>query len=331
VTTALDRWKSARIGGIRWWWLALLPLLAVLGAINVVAVAGLISATLNQTVPNDWYQFHLAAQRIASGLSPYTVEPPWTFRWSPVAAWLLVPLTAVGPIPWMVAQFASLLLLPRRAAVVALLTFPFWADVYEGNILTFTFVLAVLALGGGRGSRFASLAYLGVVMLVPRPLTVPVAIWLLWRRPQLRVPAVTIFAVHAVLVALSGYGTQWLQRLATSGDEIAAHNAGPSALIGAWWVPIGLVLAAYLIWRGRLGLASVAASPYLILYYWLFVLLELVPARRAVQESGGGEGLVAAAVVEHGHYGDQHEGQVRGRDPGRPEKHEDRDREPRPG
>jgi hypothetical protein len=272
---------SMRVGGVRWVWIVLLPVLAVLGAINLIAVAGLINASLHQAVPNDWYQFKLAGERIAAGLSPYTVSPPWTFRWSPVAAWILLFLTAVGPLPWLFAQFASLLALPRRLALLALLTVPFWADVYEGNILTFAVVLAVLAL---RDSRAAGLVYLALVVLVPRPLFFPVAAWLLWQHPSLRWPAVGIFVVHAIGVLITGYGSEWLQRLVTSGDEIALHNAGPSALIGAWWIPIGLALAVLLTWRGRLGLASLAASPYLILYYWIFGLLEFVPVRRSSAE-----------------------------------------------
>ena len=276
---ARGSWTSARVWGVRWWWLGLAPALAVLGAINLVAVAGLVNATLHRAEPNDWVQFRFAAERISSGVSPYTIAPPWTFRWSPVAAWILLPLTALGPIAWLLAQFASLLALPRRVALLALLTVPFWADVFEGNIMTFAVVLAVVALGGGRGCRIASLAYIGLVLLVPRPLMVPVAIWLLWKRPQLRLPALGLFTVHAVLVLIAGYGDQWLQRLATSSDEIALHNAGPSAIIGFWWIPIGLVLGAYLLWRGRVGLASLAVSPYLILYYWIYILLEFVPVR----------------------------------------------------
>jgi hypothetical protein len=281
VTTTLNRFASMRVGRVRWIWIASLPVLAVLGALNVVAVAGLINASLHQAVPNDWYQFKLAGERIGAGLSPYAVAPPWTFRWSPVAAWILLVLTSVGPIPWLIAQFASLLALPRRVALLAILTVPFWADVYEGNILTFSVVLAVLALGG---SRRASLAYLALVFLVPRPLMVPVAVWLLWQRPSLRWPALVILLVHSVAVLVTGYGGEWLQRLVTSGDEIAAHNAGPSALLGVWWIPIGLALAVVLTWRGRLGLASLAASPYLILYYWIFGLLEFVPVRAATSK-----------------------------------------------
>jgi hypothetical protein len=274
VMAARDSWWSVRVLGVRWWWLVVLPALVVLAILNLVAVAGLINAALHRAVPMDWQDFRTAGERISSGLSPYVVLPPYTFRWSPLAAWILLPLTAVGPIPWLAAQFGVLLALPRRVALVALLTFPFWADVFEGNIMTFTLVLAVLAL---RGSRAASLAYLALVMLVPRPLMVPVALWLLWKRPELRIPTAAIFAVEAIGVALSGFGWEWLGKLASSGGEIALHNSGPSAIIGIWWIPIGLVLGAYLLWRGRLGFASLAVSPYLILYYWIFALLELVP------------------------------------------------------
>jgi hypothetical protein len=277
VAAALDRWMELRIGRVRAVWIALLPVLAVVGAVNLVAVGGLINASFHQLAPNDWYQFQLAGQRISSGLSPYAVEPPWTFRWSPVAAWLLLALTSVGPLPWLLAQFASLLALPRKVAVLALLTVPFWADVYEGNILTFSLVLAVIAL---RGSRAASIAYIALVLLVPRPLMFPVAAWLLWQRAWVRWPAVAVFVVHLIMVLIVGYGGEWLQRLASSGDEIALHNAGPSALIGAWWIPIGIALAILFTWRGRLGLASLAVSPYLILYYWIFALLEITPFRR---------------------------------------------------
>ena len=43
---------------------------------------------------------------------------------------------------------------------------------------------------------------------------------------------------------------------------------------------IGLPLAAWLTWKGRLGLASLAASPYWLPYYLLMLLLEL-PIRTA--------------------------------------------------
>ena len=52
-------------------------------------------------------------------------------------------------------------------------------------------------------------------------------------------------------------------------------DVGPSRLIGSLWVPIGLVLAAVLTWRGRLGWASLAASPYWLPYYLMMPFLEI--------------------------------------------------------
>jgi len=57
----------------------------------------------------------------------------------------------------------------------------------------------------------------------------------------------------------------------------------PSRFIGMAWVPVGVALAAWLTLRGRLGLASVVISPYLLANYWLMLLLEARPLARASQ------------------------------------------------
>jgi hypothetical protein len=86
-----------------------------------------------------------------------------------------------------------------------------------------------------------------------------------------------VFVLHAGLVLVLGFGPAWLDALlhATEGVEVA--DFGPAAFIGSLWLPIGLVLAAFLTWRGRLGLASLAASPYWLPQYLLMLLLDLVP------------------------------------------------------
>ncbi len=63
----------------------------------------------------------------------------------------------------------------------------------------------------------------------------------------------------------------------TNSEMVIDYNFGPSAWIGLAWVPIGLALAAWLTWRGRLGFASVAASPYWFGYYLLMLFLEISP------------------------------------------------------
>jgi hypothetical protein len=52
-------------------------------------------------------------------------------------------------------------------------------------------------------------------------------------------------------------------------------NLAPSHWIGVAWVPIGIALAAFFTWKGRLGLACLAASPYVLPYYLLMGFLEL--------------------------------------------------------
>jgi hypothetical protein len=54
--------------------------------------------------------------------------------------------------------------------------------------------------------------------------------------------------------------------------------------IGEWWWMAALPLATLFIWRGRLGIASIAVSPHVVPYYWLFLLLE-VPHRRTRERS----------------------------------------------
>lgn len=143
---------------------------AVVGAYSLLYIAHLFPLIVSQPVPTDWEQHRVAAERIASGASPYFVEDWYRFRWSPVGAWIMVPLTAVGPWAWTAAQVALLLTLPRRLAVIALLAFPFWADIQAGNILVFTFVTGFHAL---RGNGWAGAAFVAMALIVPRPLVAP--------------------------------------------------------------------------------------------------------------------------------------------------------------
>jgi hypothetical protein len=57
------------------------------------------------------------------------------------------------------------------------------------------------------------------------------------------------------------------------------YAIGPAKLIGVLWVAIGIPLAVVLTRFRRLGLAGLAASPYWLPYYLLFLLLELRPIK----------------------------------------------------
>jgi hypothetical protein len=172
-------------------------------------------------------------------------------------------------------------------------SYPFWFDVQTGNLMTFVTLAGLLAL---RGSRAATAAFLVLAVLVPRPLMLPLAAWLLWHRPATRLPFVVFFVAHAVVVVWLGYGQDWLAALTDVNAELAnAYNFGPSRFIGEWWIPIGLALAAWLTWRGNLGFASLVISPYWLPYYFLMLVLEAAPPRVA--------GPAAATAEPFGHPG----------------------------
>src|SRR5205823_450904 len=116
----------------------------------------------------------------------------------PIVAWLFVPISWLGPTMWRILHVAAALALPgRRLALLVLVSWPFWFDFATGNVVVLALLLAVYAL---RGSRGAGLGFLAMTLLVPRPLMLPVAGWLLWKRPWLRWPAIGLFAAHVVIV-----------------------------------------------------------------------------------------------------------------------------------
>lgn len=272
------------LGSVRWW----IPLLAFPAVILLTWNAyWVLRQFINLAVAYDgaavdWH--HLAAATAAS--NPYSIE---SFRWSPVAWWGLHLVVPLGLTTWRTAQLAAVLTLRDwRAIVVVLLSAPFWMDVTSGQVMTF---VAVAAWHAVRGGRIGTWAFLALALLVPRPLMLPVLIWLLWQRPGLRGGLAVLVVVSGLAVIASGLGADWVQRLLQSGSEIHhVNNLAPSRWIGGAWVPIGLALAAWLTLRGRLGLASLAASPYLFPYYLLMGILELLPRRvvNAVRPAGDG-------------------------------------------
>ena len=203
------------------------------------------------------------------------------FRWSPVAATLLGLIVPLGLPIWQVGHVVALSLLrPRWMALAVMAWWPFWHDVMNGNALTFVFVAAWLAISG---SRPATLAFYAMAVLMPRPLMLPVTAWLLWHEPWSRRWFVGIAVAHAGLVLGSGLTADWVSRLLETapGEVLHPWNWLPSRWIGLAWVPVGLIIAAWLTRRGRLGIASVMASPYVVPYYLLLVLLEAAPTTRA--------------------------------------------------
>ena len=251
--------------------------MAATAALSLWSIIPLVEAVFTGYYAFDWVIFTEAAERLDDG-TLYEFSEFYAFRWSPVAAWILGFVTLMPLWLWQVLHVAVLPLLRSWWLVVGcLITFPLWFDIQTGNLMIF---IAVAGFWAYRGNGPATALFLVLTLLVPRPLMIPLAAWILWQRPGWRLPFILLFASHAALVVASGYGGEWLTALFAVGPELASDfNYGPSRFIGLWWVPIGLGLAVWLTWRGRLGLASLAISPYWLPYYFLMLLLEFAPGR----------------------------------------------------
>ena len=253
-------------------------LLAGVLLVNAVLLAAAVHGLLfGERPPPDWTGVVIASQRILGGADPY-VDQVLAFRWSPLAAWLFVPIAAAGFGLWQVLHVAVLAALSARLAIVTLACFAFWTDVAMGNVVTFGFVLAYLALSG---NRLGILGFAVFALLVPRPLYIPVLIWIWIHQPTMRWPLVLVAVAITLLTLATGFAESWVSILLSSTGDIAnPTNMAPSRLIGLAWVPIGIALGIVALRRGRIGLASLLFSPYWLPYYFLMVLLDFVPADR---------------------------------------------------
>lgn len=224
----------------------------------------------------DWHLFERAARLIAAGHDPYAEAVSQThlaFRWSPVAAWLFVPITIMPFAAWAALHVVALVgFRCLRLAVLIGSSWPFFLDVLDGGVMIF---VALAAYWAWRRSSLGTLAFFAFALLIPRPLMVPLLVWLILKRPEWRYPFLAMALVHTMVILASGWTEAWIGRLLVSDLDIGnAFNIAPSRFLGALWIPIGFLLAAIFTWRGRLGLASVAASPYLLPPYLLMLVLE---------------------------------------------------------
>ncbi len=263
--------------------LPLLVLLVAAAGLSLYSIIPLVQAVFTGYYAFDWEIFKEASARLGQG-DLYQFSEFYAFRWSPVAAWILGFITLMPLWLWQVLHVAVLPLLRSWWLIVGtLITFPLWFDLQTGNLMTFVAVTGFLAV---RGNRPATALFLVLTLLIPRPLMLPLAAWILWTRPASRLPFAILFVVHAGVVLASGYADDWVAALFRVGPEMVSdYNYGPSRFIGLLWVPIGVALAVLLTWRGRLGLASLAISPYWLPYYFLMLLLEFAPARQPRAEA----------------------------------------------
>lgn len=257
--------------------------LALLATLNVMLLTLTDWTMLRGGAGADWTIFGEAGQRAIRGGALYASEDNYAFRYSPLLAYLFELIAPIGPLAWRALHVVAALSLGWRSpwlAFAVLVSWPFWFDVEAGNLMIFVLVLSVWALAG---RSWAIGGYLLLTLLAPRPLMLPLAALLLLTKPEWRLRFVGLFIVHSILVLATGWGPAWIGALVGSSTEIGSMlNYGPSRLIGVAWVPIGLVLAAVLTWRRRLGLASLAASPYWLPYYFLMLFLEAPSTRPTV-------------------------------------------------
>jgi uncharacterized membrane protein len=251
--------------------------LLALVVLNALLVANQLSIILAGYPGADFVDYQLAAKRVWEG-GLYANDGGFPFRYSPVAAYLFAPLGLLSPLIWRALHVVAAAAMPTWPMRLLLLAaWPFAFDLQLGNVMTFVLLAAAWAL---RGNRIAALVFMAFCLLFPRPLMLPIAAWLLWRQPWLRWPAAALFIVHAGLVLASGLTGAWIGRLLSSTGEIGSvFNIGPPAVVGPWWLLLGIPLGAWLLWRGRVGLAGLAISPYLLPYYLMVALLDLPSSR----------------------------------------------------
>jgi hypothetical protein len=257
---------------------------AVILATIALAVAanllGLFTIVIDHERAFDWETYVEAARRFPLG-TLYEWEHPYSYRYAPQFAPILGLLTSIGLPAWRVAHFLALAILPsRRLAILLLVSYPFWFDVNTGNLMVFVLLAAAWAY---RGNGVATAVYLALCVLVPRPIMLPLLAWTLWQRPAWRMPFVGMVLLGVLTAVPTGYLPAWIDALGQAGvgDIGNDFNLSPSQFIGAWWLLIGIPLAAWLTVRQRLGWATLAVSPYLLPYYFQMLGLELVQLREA--------------------------------------------------
>lgn len=226
--------------------------------------------------PFDWSTFETAVNRISSGTLydwEFRGSYEYSYRYTPLFAYAIAPFVQMGLVAWRLLHFAALLLLPWKVALLVALSWPFWEDVLNANVMTFALVSGWLAL---HGNRWGGAAYLALTILVPRPLMLPLAAWLVWKRPRWRLPAAAMVAVAAALTLATGEAMEFLAALSRTDDMLTfPRNFGPTRWFGLGWLAVGIPLGLLLLWRNHVGWAGLAVSPYVLPYHFLLAFLEL--------------------------------------------------------
>lgn len=191
------------------------------------------------------------------------------YVWSPLIAPVMAAAVAY-PMVWAFIHIAApFLVRDLRFTGLLLVSWGFWADVAGGNTFTFSIVSGIMAW---RGNRSAALVYVALLLLTPRPVLVPLAMLLLFRMPEIRLPAALLLAANILLVW--PYASDWVFNMVEYAS-VTPHDMGPRALVGFAWIPIAAAIAVLLTLRQRPGWAGLFASAYWLPQYFLMPLVEL--------------------------------------------------------
>jgi hypothetical protein len=218
----------------------------------------------------DWQLWLSLPDKLATGtLYVQTGETRWV--WSPVIAPLMALAPVIGYWAWAALHVGAVLLIRDwRLVALILVSFGFWLDTAGGNTFTFVLVAAYWAL---RGSKPAALVYLALCLLMPRPVQLPLAAWLLYAMPSIRLPALVLFVLHGLAVLWTGYADEWLAALIRQAGPTLG-DIGPTLIFGKAWLIVGVPLGLWLLWKRRPLWAGVVVSPYMLPAYWLLPLLQ---------------------------------------------------------
>jgi len=253
---------------------------------NFVLLAITIAGFFVSDVGYDWAIYIEAARRVLEGGDLYRWSGSYAWSYSPILAWFFAAVAPIGFLGWSALHIAALgFIRPRWVAAVVFLSWPFWVDLYNGNTMTFVAIAGLSALE----RRTTGIgAYLLMCLLMPRPVMLPLMIWILWREPAWRARFAVLALASASLALATGQGLAWIGALAGVADAVAesSRDFGPGILFGPWWTAAGALLSVVFMLRGRIGLASLAASPYWLPQYLLMLVLELVRSGPRGQPSG---------------------------------------------
>lgn len=262
--------------------------IAVVLAAEIATLVGIV--LVGRLFFDDWINLDVevyveAGRRFAAGQGLYDWAAPggWTFRYSPAFAALMAPLSGV---PFEVASVAFRLLGLTALAwslrglgwliPIVLLSPGVVFDQVPGNVMSYALAAMVAVLR--RPGVAAVTLYALLILLVPKPVFLPVLLWGLVRVPRALVPVGAIATAGAAMLLLDHAFADGLLKASWEWG----HTLVPGLVLPAWLVVASLVagaacaIAALRSWR-FLAPASVLTSPYFYGYAFAPLILLALP------------------------------------------------------